>query len=102
APRYLGQKFAIAKSYARIGWQNLINFGIVPFEFKNAADWDKLEQGDVLRIDNLREAIKKGDSVTATLVGKDLGIPLTFNLSERQVEIILKGGVINYMKQMIK
>ena len=99
APRYLGQKFVIAKSYARIGWQNLINFGMIPFEFKNAADWDKLEQGDVLRIEDLRRAIKNRDSVTATLVGKDIGIPLTYNISERQVEIILKGGVINYVKQ---
>jgi aconitate hydratase len=99
APKYLGQKFAIAKSYARIGWQNLINFGIVPFEFKNAADWNKLKQGDVLRIENLRKTIKNRDPVTATLVGKDIGIPLTFNISERQVEIILKGGVINYIKQ---
>ncbi len=99
SPKYLGQKFAIAKSYARIGWQNLINFGIVPFEFKNAADWDKLEQGDVLRIKGLRAAIKNRDSViTATLVGKEIGIPLTFNISERQVDIILKGGVINYVK----
>jgi len=99
SPKYLGQKFVIAKSYARIGWQNLINFGIVPFEFKNPADWDKLEQGDVLRIEDLRTAIKNRDSITATLVGKDIGIPLTFNISERQVEIILKGGVINYVKQ---
>ena len=99
APKYLGQKFAIAKSYARIGWQNLINFGMIPFEFKNASDWDKLEQGDVLRIEDLRRAIKNRDSVIATLVGKDIGIPLTYNISERQVEIILKGGVINYVKQ---
>ena len=99
SPKYLGQKFAIAKSYARIGWQNLINFGIVPFEFKNAADWDKLEQGDILQIKDLRSAIKNSDSVIATLVGKDIGIPLTFNISERQAEIILKGGVINYVKQ---
>jgi len=99
APKYLGQKFAIAKSYARIGWQNLINFGMVPFEFKNAADWDRLEQGDVLRIENLRKTIKNRDSVTATLVGKDIEIPLTCNISERQAEIILKGGVINYIKQ---
>lgn len=99
APKYLGQKFTIAKSYARIGWQNLINFGMIPFEFKIATDWDKLEQGDVLRIEDLRRAIKNRDSVTATLVGKDIEIPLTYNISERQVEIILKGGVINYVKQ---
>jgi aconitate hydratase len=98
APKYLGQKFAIAKSYARIGWQNLINFGIVPFEFKNATDWDKLEQGDVLRIENLRAAIKNNDLITATVKGKDLKIILTYTISERQAEIILKGGVINVVK----
>jgi aconitate hydratase len=65
--KYLGQKFAIAKSYARIGWQNLINFGIVPFEFKNPSDWEKLEQGDVLNIEGLRAAIKNNDLVTATV-----------------------------------
>jgi aconitate hydratase len=99
APKYLGQKFAIAKSYARIGWQNLINFGIIPFEFKNTADWDKLEQGDVLRIEGIRTAIKNNDSITATVAGKDIKIILTYTISERQAEIILKGGVINFVKQ---
>lgn len=98
APKYLGQKFAIAKSYARIGWQNLINFGIVPFEFKNAADWDKLEQGDILQIEGLRTAIKNNDSITATVAGKNIKIILTYTISERQAEIILKGGVINLVK----
>jgi aconitate hydratase len=99
APKYLGQKFAIAKSYARIGWQNLINFGIIPFEFKNAADWDKLEQEDVLRIEGLRSAIRNRKPVLAIVVGKNIEIPLTYNISERQVEHILKGGVINFVKQ---
>jgi aconitate hydratase len=40
APKYLGQSLLSFKSYARIGWQNLINFGIVPFEFKNPSDWE--------------------------------------------------------------
>jgi aconitate hydratase len=99
APKYLGQKFTIAKSYARIGWQNLINFGIVPFEFKNIDDWDKLEQGDVLRIENIRATIKNNDSITATVVGKGTKIQLSFNISNRQIEIILKGGIINYIRQ---
>jgi aconitate hydratase len=99
APRYLGQRFTIAKSYARIGWQNLINFGIIPFEFINPADWDKLEQGDILRIEGLRTAIKNRALVTATVSGKNIKIPLTYTISERQVEIILKGGVINFVKQ---
>jgi aconitate hydratase len=99
SPRYLGQKFAIAKSYARIGWQNLINFGMIPFEFKNAADWDKLEQGDVLKIKGLKTSIKEGTSITATVIGKKIEIPLCYNISERQVGQLLKGGVINFVKQ---
>ena len=99
SPRYLGQKFAIAKSYARIGWQNLINFGIIPFEFKKTSDWDKLEQDDILRIEGLRAAIKNRDSVTAIVVGKNIKIPLEYNISERQVAHILKGGIINFVKQ---
>jgi aconitate hydratase len=99
SPRYLGQKFAIAKSYARIGWQNLINFGIIPFEFQNVADWDKLEQGDILRIEGLRTSIKNRTKVTAKVIGKNIEIPLTYNISERQVEHILKGGVINFVKE---
>jgi aconitate hydratase len=99
SPRYLGQKFAIAKSYARIGWQNLINFGMIPFEFENAADWDKLEQGDVLKIKGLKTSIKERASITAAVIGKKIEIPLTYNISERQVGQLLKGGVINYVKQ---
>jgi len=99
APRYLGQRFVIAKSYARIGWQNLINFGMIPFEFINPADWDKLEQGDVLRIEGLRTAIKNRYPVTATILEKDITIPLNYNISERQVAHILKGGVINLVKE---
>jgi aconitate hydratase len=99
SPRYLGQKFAIAKSYARIGWQNLINFGIIPFEFKNTSDWDKLEQDDILRIEGLRIAIQNRDSITAIVVGKNIKIPLEYNISERQVAHILKGGIINFVKQ---
>jgi len=99
APRYLGQRFVIAKSYARIGWQNLINFGMIPFEFKNTADFDKLEQGDLLRIDGIRKAIGNRESLTGRIIGKTIVIPLAYNISERQVEIILKGGAINYFKQ---
>lgn len=99
APRYLGQKFAIAKSYARIGWQNLINFGMIPFEFKNDEDLDKLEQGDVIVLEGLRDAIKNRKDVTARVKGKDLRIELTYNISDRQIEILLKGGFINYKKE---
>jgi len=99
APRYLGQKFTLAKSYARIGWQNLINFGMIPFEFKNPDDYDQLEQGDIIKVSGLKEAIKNRKDVTAHVKDKNLDLELTYRISERQAEMILKGGAINYVKQ---
>jgi aconitate hydratase len=98
APRYLGQLFTISKSYARIGWQNMVNFGIVPFEFQNKDDYNKLEQGDVLRVEGLRSAIKNREVLNAKVIGKQIEIPLILNISDRQIETILKGGSINYIK----
>jgi aconitate hydratase len=98
APRYLGQKFVIAKSYARIGWQNLINFGMIPFELERAEDWDQLDQGDVLHLEGLRQLVAQRRPVKATVRAKGLEIPLLYNISARQAEIILAGGVINYVK----
>jgi len=99
APRYLGQKFSIAKSYARIGWQNLINFGMIPFEFEKPNDWDHLEQGDVLKLERIRDCIANNLPVLAKVVNKGYDIPLTYHISDRQREILLKGGIINYMKE---
>ena len=98
APRYLGQVAAIAKSYARIGWQNLVNFGIVPLEFVNSEDYDKLEQGHIIRLKALREALENGEDVK--LINESTGdeIALTYDLSDRQVQVILAGGVINYFR----
>lgn len=99
APRYLGQRFAIAKSYARIGWQNLINFGMIPFEFKNDEDYDELKQGDVIVLENLRQSIKNKEDVTASLKNRKFEFELTYQISDRQVEILLMGGFINYKKK---
>jgi aconitate hydratase len=49
APRSLGLHLVIAKGVARIHWQNLVNFGVLPLIFMDAADYDRLEQGDVIR-----------------------------------------------------
>lgn len=99
APRYLGQKIALAKSYARIGWQNLVNFGIIPFEFKNPEDWQKLEQGDVLCFTGLRNAIKNNTPISAKVKGTDISIEVSYTLSERQKQVILDGGIVNYIRK---
>ncbi len=102
APRFLGQKFTLAKSYARIGWQNLINFGMIPFEFENPDDYDKIEQGDIIKVTGLRVAIKNREGVEASVKDKDLKIKLNYKISKRQSEMILKGGAINYVKEKHK
>ena len=97
-PRYLGQKAVIARNYARIGWQNLVNFGIVPLEFIVPSDYDLIVQGDTIAITNLRESLKNRDHVMARIVNKNKDIELMYNLSDRQIEILLAGGLINVIR----
>jgi aconitate hydratase len=95
APRYLGLRVVIAKDYARIHWQNLPNFGVLPLEFVDPADYARVEQGDVITFAGLRAAIASGDRLLARNVTKELDLPLRHDLSPRQVEMILAGGLIN-------
>lgn len=98
APRFLGQKVVIAKSYARIGWQNLVNFGILPLEFCHEADYDKVNQGDILLLKNLRDKVKNEDELEIEIKGQNSTLRVKHNLSSRQRQVILAGGVINYFK----
>jgi aconitate hydratase len=100
APRYLGQVAVIAKSYARIGWQNLVNFGVMPLEFVNPNDYDEIEERDEIEIQGLREALKDRRPLTVSNKTKDKVYPMAHSLSPRQIDIILAGGLINkYKKQ---
>lgn len=92
APRYLGLRVVVAKSFARIHWQNLANFGVLALEFENPDDYDRLNQDDVLRFTGLHEALKQGSTITADLNGEEL--TLRHRLSERQVAMVLAGGRI--------
>ena len=97
-PLYLGVRAVIAKSFARIHVANLINFGIVPLTLENESDYDKIAEGDDIVIEGFREAIKSGERVY--LLDKTNGekISLVLNFSERQREILLAGGTLNYTK----
>lgn len=95
APKYLGQLAVIAKSYARIGWQNLVNFGILPLEFKNPADYEKIQQDDMLSVTSAREAIESGEAIHIRNLTRNEDILTTHSLSGRQVEVLLKGGIVN-------
>lgn len=99
APRYLGQVAVLAKSYARIGWQNLVNFGIMPLEFVNPHDYDTLEQGDEVEIIGLCEALRQGHSTPVKNKTKDRVYPMTHSLSPRQIDIMLHGGLINRFRE---
>ncbi|QIS10563.1 aconitate hydratase [Nocardia arthritidis] len=94
-PRYLGLRAVIAKSFARIHWQNLANFGILAFEFDNPDDYDRIAQGDVLHIDGLRKALQMATPISVHITGgRGDDIPLRHRLSERQIQAVLAGGII--------
>ncbi|MBO5101231.1 MAG: aconitate hydratase [Clostridia bacterium] len=96
-PLYLGVKAVVAKSFARIHQANLINFGIVPMTLKCEADYDKIAEGEKIYIEGFAEAIRsKDEAVLVTERGEK--IPLVLTLSERQREILLAGGTLNYTK----
>ena len=94
APRYLGVRAVLAKSFARIHGQNLCNFGIVPLTFTDEADYDTLKPGDELELPDILREIQEGDRVSA--VNKSQGVTFTMRhaMTPRQVRMILEGSVI--------
>jgi aconitate hydratase len=94
APRYLGVRAKIAKSFARIHKSNLVNFGIVPLEFILPEDYDRIKQGDVLRMADLRSHVESGQTEIAVDAG-DFVIRARLDISSRQRAILLAGGILN-------
>ncbi len=99
APRYLGIEAKITKGYARIHRANLINFGILPLTFTVEADYDRIEQGDVLRIANAVAQVKTDHKVTVANVTKGCDIICKHDLSPREIDIVAAGGKLNYTKE---
>ena len=95
-PMYLGIRGVIAKSFARIHVANLINAGILPMTFDDPADYDKLEQDAVLTVSNILAGMKAG-KLTVT-DDKGHTFPVTCHLTERQQNILLSCGLLNYTK----
>jgi aconitate hydratase len=94
APRYLGLKVVIAKSFARIHWQNLANFGVLALQFDDPDDYDDIDQDDTLRIDGVRDTLADKDSMQVQNVTKDTSFTVRHRLSPRQVKDVLAGGLI--------
>jgi len=95
-PMYLGVRVVIAKSIERIHKANLINFCIVPIEFADISDYDKIMSDDELSIDNLLEAIENSDKVKIVDKTKSFEFVGQLNLSSRDREILLSAGLLNY------
>src|SRR5699024_7502697 len=102
APRFLGMHVALVKDFARIHWQNLANFGILPLTFVNEEDYDLLESGDVLELDNMKKHVQESNPFKIKIKDKNKEIEVTHALSERQKEIMLTGGIINRVKERRK
>ncbi|SDC68759.1 aconitase [Melghirimyces thermohalophilus] len=99
APQYLGLRLVVAKSFARIHWQNLINFGVLPLTFDDPEGYDQLEQGDVLILPHLQKSIEQGRKLTAEVKGRNQTVALKHDLSPRQIDVIQAGGLINWVRQ---
>jgi aconitate hydratase len=97
-PRHLGLRMVLASSYARIHWQNLANFGVLPLEFVDEADAERIEVGDQLAVEGLRDALRRGE-VTIHNRTRDQSIRTRHRLSPRQVAMILAGGRIPQFRQ---
>jgi len=99
APRYLGLRAVITKSFARIHWQNLVNFGVLPLTFVNPDDYDSIEQDDVLEIADVQHHLDKSQKLEVRNKTRDRTFEVEHTLTSRQIEMILKGSLINLMRE---
>ena len=98
-PLYLGIKAVVAKSFSRIHRSNLINNAILPLVFEDESDFEKISEYDDIKISNMKESIESGDFILENLT-KNKKIKLRGDFSEREKEILLEGGYLNYAKNL--
>lgn len=101
-PLYLGIKAVITKSFARIHCANLVNAGIIPFTFANENDYDKISVNDELCLEGIRESIANGTDVMLKNLTTGESYKLDYQLSERQRDILLAGGLLDYTRESQK
>ena len=94
----MGVKAVIAKSLERIHNANLINFGILPLNFKDEKDYEGIDQGDDLEIPNIKKLLNDGKNLIVKNKTKGTEFEVTYNLSDRQKNVLLAGGTLSYMK----
>ncbi len=100
-PQYLGLRAVLAKGFARIHAQNLVNFGVLPLTFVDPADYDRLQAGDVLRLTDLRRVLTQGGELAVENVTRQVTFQVSHHMSPRQVLFLLRGGLINWMRERL-
>jgi aconitate hydratase len=99
APMYLGVKAVAARSFARIHHDNLINFGLLPLRFTRPEDYDIFAQDDKIELLGVRTSLKEKKPIKIRNLTKNKEAELTYDLTPRQIEILLAGGLVNYLKR---
>lgn len=97
APMHLGVQALLAKSIARIHFDNLINYGILPLVFSDPKDYDSIEETDCLRIEAGPDSLAKGE-INVINLKTGQSIKTKIQVSERQIETLLAGGQLNYVR----
>ncbi len=102
APRFLGVRAVIAKSFARIHHANLVNFGIIPLEFVDKEDYNKFSLGDEIEIPEVIERLRAGKEIVVINKTTQEEIPCKYNLTPKQISVLLAGGLLNWIKRKQK
>ncbi len=98
APMYLGIKAVIAKSFARIHHANLVNFGILPLEFVNKEDYDSVDEMDELKIEGVHD-LYNNDTILVKDVTKGTEFLAKISLTKEDLDLIMAGGALNYIRK---
>jgi aconitate hydratase len=98
---YLGVRWVLAKSFARIHKANLVNFGIIPLTFADPADYERIENGDRVHAADIRGSIARNEPFTLINETKGTEIRAVYDLSERQRQTLLDGGLLNHVKKAV-
>ena len=99
APRYLGVKAVLVKSFARIHRANLSNFGIIPLVFLDPLDWERMSQEDILSFPHIKEEIQRGEVVTVINITKDYSFHVKHAMTRRELAYVLEGGLISLYRK---
>lgn len=100
APRYLGLRFVIVKSFARIHRQNCANFGILPLTFVNDDEFDRIHQGDELRLPEVAAELDSG-RITVNNTTQGYTFEAEHDLTDRELEMIRQGSLVNVVKRNV-